>query len=335
MNIYDIAIIGAGPVGLFAVFQAGMLGLKTCVIDTLGFIGGQCSALYPQKPIYDIPGFHNITALELIENLKKQAAPFSPDYFLDEECLEIKREGEYWLLISQKKTIKAKTIIIAAGGGSFDVRKPPLKEIEKYENISVFYHVSDTWFFKDKVVTIAGGGDSALDWAVVLAKNIAKKVNIIHRRSDFRAAPKTVAEIKELCNSGRIELITPYQLDGLEGVDGKLHSIRVRDLDGAMLSFESDYLLPFFGMSMDIGRITGWNLVVKNKHIEVDPKNMQTNLEGVFSIGDICDYPGKLKLILTGFAEAARACHSAYDAINPNTPLHFEHSTTKGLPGGK
>lgn len=335
MKTYDIAIIGAGPVGLFAVFQAGMLGLKTCVIDALGFVGGQCAALYPQKPIYDIPGFHDITAQELVENLKKQAAPFFPKYFLDEECVEIEKGQGYWLLKSPKNTIQAKTIIIAAGGGSFDVRKPPLKDIEKYEDISVFYHVTNVELFKDKIVTIAGGGDSALDWAVVLAKNVAKKVQIVHRRADFRAAPKTVAQMKELCTLGKIELITPYQLDGLVGHDGKLRTINVKDLDGNVVALQSDYLLPFFGMSMDIGHINDWNLVIKNKHIEVDQKNMQTNLDGVFAIGDVCDYPGKLKLILTGFAEAARACHSAYDFINPNTPLHFEHSTTKGLPGGK
>ena len=335
MKTYDVAIIGAGPVGLFAVFQAGMLGLKTCVIDALGFVGGQCAALYPQKPIYDIPGFHDITAQELVENLKKQAAPFFPEYFLDEECVEIEKGQGYWLLKSPKNTIQAKTIIIAAGGGSFDVRKPPLENIEKYEDISVFYHVTNVELFKDKIVTIAGGGDSALDWAVVLAKDVAKKVQIVHRRADFRAAPKTVAQMKELCALGKIELITPYQLNGLVGHDGKLLAIDVKDLDGGVVALQSDYLLPFFGMSMDIGHINDWNLVIKNKHIEVDQKNMQTNLDGVFAIGDVCDYPGKLKLILTGFAEAARACHSAYDFINPNAPLHFEHSTTKGLPGGK
>ncbi|WPX96673.1 NAD(P)/FAD-dependent oxidoreductase [Candidatus Bandiella euplotis] len=335
MNIYDIAIIGAGPVGLFTVFQAGMLGLKVCVVETLGFVGGQCSALYPQKPIYDIPGFHNINAQELVDNLKKQAAPFNPQYFLDEQCLDIKKEAEHWLLTSHKNTIRAKVIIIAAGGGSFDVRKPPLKNIDQYENTTVFYHVANTDLFKDKVVTIAGGGDSALDWAIVLAKGIAKKVYIIHRRPDFRAAPKTVAEMNELRDLKKIEIITPYQLETLEGANGRLSSIIVKNLDNELISLKSEYLLAFFGMSMNIGCINNWGLSIKNKYIEVDPSTMQTNLTGVFAVGDICNYPGKLKLILTGFAEGARACHSAYTIIRPEVPLHFEHSTTKGLPGGK
>ncbi len=335
MVIYDIAIIGAGPTGLFAVFQAGMLRLKTCVIDTLEFIGGQCSALYAQKHIYDIPGFCTITAQELIENLKKQADPFNPKYFLDQQCFDIKKEADTWLLKCSKNTIKAKTIIIAAGGGSFDVRKPSIEGIQDYENISVFYHVSDKDLFRDKVITIAGGGDSALDWAVLLASGIAKKVYLVHRRNNFRAVPKTVEKINKLCNLNRIKLITPYQLDSLEGDNGNLRAIRVKDLDGNMLLFESDYLLPFFGMSMDIGPISNWGLSIKNKHIEVNHSTMQTNLPGVFAIGDICHYLGKLKLILTGFAEVARACHSVYEIINPKLPLHFEHSTTKGLPGSE
>ena len=335
MITYDIAIIGAGPVGLFTVFQAGMLGLKSCVIDILSFVGGQCSALYPQKPIYDIPGFLSITAQELIENLKKQAAPFKPKYFLNQQCLDIQKKNSIWLLKSSENTIKAKTIIIAAGGGSFTPRKPPLKDIQSYENTSVFYHIKDENLLRDKIVTIAGGGDSALDWAIVLANNIAKKLYLVHRRSDFRAAPNTVKEIHRLCNLDKIQLITPYQLDSLKGSNGALHEIIVKDLDGNTLSFKSDYLLPFFGMSMNIGPINNWGISIKNKHIEVDPATMQTSLSSIFAIGDICYYPGKLKLILTGFAEAAKACHSAYDVINPDLPLHFEYSTTKGLPGGK
>ena len=333
MITYDIAIIGAGPVGLFTVFQAGMLGLKSCVIDTLSFMGGQCSALYPQKPIYDIPGFSSIAAQELIENLKKQASPFKPKCLLNQQCLDIRKKDSIWFLKSSKNTIKAKTIIIAAGGGSFSPRKPPLKDIQSYENISVFYHIKDKNLFKDKIVTIAGGGDSALDWAVALANGITKKLYLVHRRSDFRAAPNTVKEIRRLCNLNKIQLVTPYQLDNLKGNKGVLHEIIVKNLDGNILSFRSDYLLPFFGMSMNIGPINHWGISIKNKHIEVDPATMQTSLSGVFAIGDICSYPGKLKLILTGFAEAARACHSAYKIINPDLPLHFEYSTTKGLPG--
>jgi thioredoxin reductase (NADPH) len=332
---YDIAIIGAGPTGLFACFQAGMLGLNTCIIDTLNFVGGQCSALYAEKPIYDIPGFHIINAAQLIEELKKQVAPFNPKFILGEHCLNIKKEEENFQMQLETSTITAKTVIIAAGAGSFEPRKPPFKGIDDYENNSVFYHITNKEMFRDKVVTIAGGGDSALDWAVLLANDVAKKVYIVHRRNSFRAVPKTVEKINTLCDSKKIEIIAPYQLDGLEGDGTKLRAINVIDLDGNALSFESDYLLPFFGMHMDIGPIANWGLHIKNKHVAVAPATMQTNVDGIFAIGDICDYPGKLKLILTGFAEGARACHSAYELINPDVPLHFEHSTTKGLPSSK
>ena len=309
-----------------------MLGLKTCIIDSLNFIGGQCNALYPEKPIYDIAGFSTISAKNLIKNLSKQSDIFNAKKYLNQKCTYIVNKVSYWEIQTEKNIIKTKTIIIAAGGGTFDVRKPPLRNIEDFENKSVFYHINNKNIFKNKIVTIAGGGDSALDWAIILARDIAKKVYIIHRRDNFRAAPKTVEEIEKLSKNGNLELITPYQLHKLTGINGILENVEVIDLDGNTKYFQSDYLLPFFGMSMNIGPINNWSLNVKNKHIDVDPSTMETNLKGVYAIGDICNYPGKLKLILTGFAESARACHSAYNHINPDKPLHFEHSTTKGIP---
>lgn len=309
-----------------------MLGLKSCIIDTLSFSGGQCSALYAEKPIYDIAGYPSISAEKLIENLIKQAEPFKAQYYLNQQCNSIAKKDDHWEISTSKNLITAKTIIIAAGGGTFEVRKPPVENIADYEDISVLYHIKNKTKFKNKIVTIAGGGDSALDWAVILAKDIAKKVYIVHRRTNFRAAPKTVEEINKLTENGSIELITPYQLNGLKGKNGILNEIEVKDLEDNIKYLKSDYLLPFFGMAMNIGPLDNWNLSIINKHIEVNPASMQTNLNGIFAVGDICTYPGKLKLILTGFAESARACHSAYSYIKPNTPLHFEHSTTKGLP---
>jgi len=309
--------------------------LRTCIIDSLNFMGGQCSALYPEKPIYDIAGFSSITAKNLIDNLSKQANVFDSKKYLNQTCTNIINEDNYWKIETEKNIIQTKSIIIAAGAGTFEVRKPPLKNIESFENKSVFYHISNTNIYKDKIVTIAGGGDSALDWAVILAKNFAKKVYIIHRRNNFRAAPKTVEEIENLSKNGNLELVTPYQLHKITGKNGVLESIEVINLDGNTKTIKSDYLLPFFGMSMNIGPLNNWNLNIKNNHIEVNPATMETNLKGIYAVGDICNYPGKLKLILTGFAESARACHSIYSYVNPNKSLHFEHSTTKGIPKNK
>ena len=309
--------------------------MRTCIIDSLNFMGGQCSALYPEKPIYDIAGFSSITAKNLIDNLSKQANVFDSKKYLNQTCTNIINEDNYWKIETEKNIIQTKSIIIAAGAGTFEVRKPPLKNIESFENKSVFYHISNTNIYKDKIVTIAGGGDSALDWAVILAKNFAKKVYIIHRRNNFRAAPKTVEEIENLSKNGNLELVTPYQLHKITGKNGVLESIEVINLDGNTKTIKSDYLLPFFGMSMNIGPLNNWNLNIKNNHIEVNPATMETNLKGIYAVGDICNYPGKLKLILTGFAESARACHSIYSYVNPNKSLHFEHSTTKGIPKNK
>lgn len=328
----DIAVIGAGPSGIFAVFQAGMLGMSCALLDTLEFLGGQCMALYPQKPIYDIPSHKNIDAEQLINNLVQQAMPFAPHILLGHMVMQLKKEGQYWHLTTSKNHIvKVKGIIIAAGGGSFGPNKPPLANIEQYENSSVFYYVQDRRAFSNKRLMIAGGGDSALDWAISLA-DIAKKIYIVHRRDKFRALPQTVDLMMKLVKEGKIELVIPYQLHGLVGENQQLRSVSLIDLDNKVIEIEVDALLPFFGLAMELGPIANWGLHFVKKHISVQAESMQTNLEGIYGIGDIVTYPGKLKLILTGFAEAAIACHSLYSIVYPDKALHFEYSTTKGIP---
>jgi len=327
----DVVIIGAGPVGLFTAFQAGMLGFSSAVTDVLGFIGGQCSALYPQKPIYDIPGFPKINGLELIDNLAAQASPFKPEYILGHQVQKIERQDDFWLVqTAEPRTIKAKAVVIAAGVGAFVHNTPPLEGIKAFEETSVLYSITDIEKFRNKRVLIAGGGDSALDWAVALA-DVASMIYVVHRRDKFRAAPETTRQMEDLVQRGKIKLLVPYQLYGLQGKGAHLSKVQVQHMDGNIEDVAVDFMLPFFGMAMKLGPIAEWGLQLDRDRIVVDPATMQTNLPGVFAIGDIATYPGKLKLILTGFAEAALACHSAYDVINPGKPLHFEYSTTKGI----
>ncbi len=330
--MYDVAIIGAGPVGLFAAFQFGMLNLSSCVIDSQEFIGGQCSGLYPEKPIYDIPGFPKIRAQDLINNLKKQIQPFKPTYYLGKKCVKIIKRSGWEIHMEDGNIIKSKVIVIAAGAGSFEFRRPPVANLSEFENKSVFFHISDVSLFQDKVVSIAGGGDSALDWTIMLAKDIAKKVFLIHRRETFKALPNSVEKMKKLSEQGKIEIIAPYQLHSLQGEKGLVQSVALKDLEGNLREIPTEYLLLFFGMTNTLGAMLDWGINFSNNHISVDPYSMSTNLSGVFAIGDICSYPGKLKLILSGFSEAAIAAHSAYKMLNPNKPLHFQHSTTKGVP---
>ncbi|AIF81036.1 ferredoxin--NADP reductase [endosymbiont of Acanthamoeba sp. UWC8] len=328
----DLAIIGAGPVGLFTAFQAGMLGLKSIIIDSLEFMGGQCAALYPEKPIYDIPGFEHISGLELIENLYRQAKPFNPHLLLNNTVSHISRENGRWRLkTSQDMEIEVSAIIIAAGGGAFGANKPPLENIESFEGKSVFYMVGKMEDFRDKTVVIAGGGDSAVDWTIILS-SIAKKVYVVHRRDKFRALPENINKMHEISKTGKIEFVIPYQLKALHGENGYLKEIEVIDLDNNVRTIEADILLPFFGLAMELGAIADWGLNFDKKHIAVDPVNMTTNLENIYAVGDVATYKGKLKLILTGFSEAALACHSVYSVVYPNKPLHFEYSTTKGIP---
>jgi len=329
----DVVIVGAGPVGLFTVFECGMVRLACHVVDVLDDAGGQCTALYPEKPIYDIPGFPRVEAAELIVRLKAQAAAFKPIYHLGEQVESLEAQtGGFWRLTTAKgTTIQAKAVIVAAGVGAFGPNRPPLAGIEAFEGKSVFYYVTRRELFRGKRVVIAGGGDTAVDWALSLAE-IADRVSVIHRRDKFRAAPESEARLKALAQAGKIDLVVPYQLHGLDGADGQLTSVAVASLDGAVKKIDADVLLPFFGLSMSLGPIADWGMALERNQIVVDPATTATDKAGIFAVGDVVTYPGKLKLILTGFAEAAIAARSAYALIHPETPLHFEYSTTSGVP---
>jgi thioredoxin reductase (NADPH) len=328
----DAIIIGAGPVGLFAVFQLGMLGIKAHVIDALDEVGGQCTALYPEKPIYDIPGFPTVDAGDLVTALEAQAAPFHPVYHLGRRVEAVSGDAEsgFTLTTSKGETLACKVILIAAGPGAFGPNRPPLEGLEDFEGKSVFYLVKRREDFRGKRIVIGGGGDSAVDWAVSLAP-IAEKVFVVHRRDKFRAAPESVRQLHELAGSGAIDLVTPFQLSGLEGSDGQLTGVAVKDLDGNEKMLEADRLLPFYGLANSLGPIADWGLDLHRHQIAVERSTCETNRPGIYAIGDVADYPGKLKLILQGFADAAGAAHAAYHRVFPDQALHFEHSTTKGV----
>lgn len=332
MHNTDILLVGAGPVGLFAIFEAGMLKMRCHVVDALDSIGGQCSALYPEKPIYDIPGHPAIDALELVKKLEEQAAPFSPTYHLNQRVESLtKTENGFTAVTSKGTSIHSKAVIIAAGCGAFGPNRPPLAGLEDYEGKSVFYSVTRREDFRGKKVVIAGGGDSAVDWAISLA-DIAEKIYVVHRRAKFRCAPESATRLEKLAAEGKIELVIPYQLDALEGAGAKLSAVIVKTLEGEARSLPADVLLPFFGLSMELGPIADWGLGLHNNHIKVDPTTFATSTPGIYAIGDIVNYPGKLKLILCGFSEAAMACHNARDLVYPGEAYHFEYSTTKGVP---
>ena len=330
----DVAIIGAGPVGLFAVFELGMLKLRCHVIDSLDVVGGQCAALYPEKPIYDIPGYPQIGAVELIERLTEQAAPFAPVYHLGQrvERVEPAEDGRWSVETSAGTRIEARAVLIAAGVGAFGPNRPPLAGIEGYEGTSVFYLVSRREAFRGKRVVIAGGGDSAVDWALSLAE-LADRIMVIHRRPKFRAAPESVARMDALVPEGRIELVIPYQLEALEGDGQQLSAVIVKTLQGEEQRLGADVLLPFYGLSMNLGPIATWGLHLDRHHIHVDQATCETSTPGIFAIGDIATYRNKLKLILSGFSEAATAAHAIFPLVHPGEVLHFEYSTTKGVPG--
>lgn len=334
----DVVIIGAGPVGLFAVFQSGMMKMSCHVVDALDEVGGQLSALYPEKPIYDIPGHPEILAGELISMLEAQAAPFSPTYHLGQQVtgLEKQADGRFTLTTSKGVEIDAGAVIIAAGVGAFGPNRPPMDGIQDFEGMGpgqgVNYLVKRRDDFKGKKVVIAGGGDSAVDWAISLAE-LAASVYVVHRRPKFRAAPESVERMEALVAAGKIEMVVPYQLASLKGNADKLDAVVVADLDGNTRSIEADVLLPFFGLSQNIGPIAEWGLGLESNHITVDPATMQSDVAGVFGAGDIITYPGKLKLILMGFSEASQAAHNARHYLHPDQAYHFEHSTTAGVPG--
>jgi thioredoxin reductase (NADPH) len=329
----DVMIIGAGPVGLFTVFEAGMLKMRCHVVDTLDAVGGQCAALYPEKPIYDIPAHPKIDAQDLIRQLEAQAAPFKPVYHLGQQVVRVQgaESGGQWVVETSTGTqITCKVILIAAGCGAFGPNRPPLPGIEAYEGKSVFYLVTHKESLRGKRIAIAGGGDSAVDWALLLA-DIAEHIYFIHRRPKFRAAPESVAQLEALAAAGKVELVVPYQLAALEGTNGQLSSVIVETLEGEKKTLDAQILLPFFGLAMELGPIAEWGLNLHLSHISVNPATCETNLPGIYAVGDIAQYPGKLKLILCGFAEAAMACHAAYPRVHEGKALHFEYSTSKGV----
>jgi thioredoxin reductase (NADPH) len=328
----DVVIIGAGPVGLFAVFECGMLKMKCHVIDSLEQTGGQCTALYPEKPIYDIPACPVVQADELIARLEEQAKPFQPVYHLNQQAKDVQKTSDGFEITTTAGTvIQCRAVIIAAGAGAFGPNKPPLNDLATYEGKSIFYMVRQRQDFQDKTLVIAGGGDSAVDWAVSLS-DLAKKIYFVHRRDKFRAAPDSVDRLQKIAGTGRIEMVIPYQLHGLRGDGGQLTGVTVADLDGKEKTLEADVLLPFFGITPQLGPVADWGVKIELHHIPVDQSTAQTNVPGIFAVGDIATYPRKLKLILTGFAEAAQAAHAIHPLVFPGQELHFVYSTTKGVP---
>ena len=331
----DVAIIGAGPVGMFAAFELGMLKLRCVLIDALGALGGQCTALYPEKPIYDIPAHPAIAAAELIAQLEKQIAPFSPALLLGRRVERLEgAAGGFILGTDQGDVVRCKAVVIAAGAGAFGPNRPPLAGLAEYEaSGAVQYYVRRREDLRGKRVVIAGGGDSAVDWALAL-RGVAASIQVVHRRAKFRAAPETAGQLDAAAARGEVEMVIPYQLQALHGVGGVLAAVEVADLDGGTRLLAADVLLPFFGLSMDLGPIAAWGLGLERSHVVVTLATCETTVAGVFAIGDVAVYPGKLKLILQGFSEAAMAAHAIHPIVFPDTALHFEYSTTKGLPGG-
>ena len=322
----DVVIIGAGPVGLFAVHQLGIKGLKSEVIDNLDKAGGQCIELYPDKPIYDIPAVPECTGEELTNNLIEQIKAFKTNFHLNERVEEIKKVENKWITKTNKGTeFETSSIIIAAGVGSFEPRKFPTKEIEKYEGKQILYSIRDKTVFKDKSVCIFGGGDSALDWAIELSNT--SKVILVHRRDDFRGMQASIDKVNQLKEEGKIEIYTKYQLDSVQGKE-KVESINIKHDDKSIKEIKTDYVLGFFGLIMQLGPIAEWGLNLDKKTVPVNTENFETNKEGIFAIGDICSYPGKLKLILSGFHEGALAARGCFKYAKPDEKYRFEFTTS-------
>ena len=326
MNKTDALIIGAGPTGLFTAHQLKLIGLDCEIVDNLDKIGGQCIELYPDKPIYDIPAVPECTGEELTNNLINQIKTFNIPIHLNERVDEVKKENNNWLVKTNAgKNFFTPNVIIAGGVGSFEPRKFAPKECEKYENQSILYSVKDKKVFEGKTVSIFGGGDSALDWAVELSKT--SKVNLIHRRDDFRGAQSTVDKVHELTKSGTINLYTKYQLTNVSG-ENSLDSIDIKHDDGEIKNIKTDFALGFFGLIMQLGPIANWGLNIDKKTIEVDTEKFETNKKGIYAVGDICNYPGKLKLILSGFHEGALAARACFKLARPDEKYRFEFTTS-------
>ena len=326
MKKKDVIIVGAGPVGLFAIHQLGIKGLNAVVIDNLDKIGGQCIELYPDKPIYDIPGVPECTGKELTDKLLEQIKPFKTEFFLNERVDEVRQDNkDEWIVkTNNRNEFLSPNIIIAGGVGSFEPRKLPIKEAEKFEGKYLFYSVKNKDDLKGKNITIFGGGDSALDWALELSK--FSKINLIHRRNEFRGAPHTLSELKKLEKEGKVLIKTPCQLDAIEGEEN-IKSINLKFEDGKVEKINTDIVLSFFFLIMKLGPIAEWGLNMDKKTIQVNSENFQTNKKGIFAAGDICSYPGKLKLILSGFHEVALASVECFKRARPNEKYRFEFTT--------
>lgn len=324
----DVIIVGAGPVGLFAVFELGLLDMKAHLVDILDRPGGQCAELYPEKPIYDIPAFPVISGQELTDNLMEQIKPFHPVFHFGQmaESIEKLDNGNWRMTTDLGTVLEAPVIVIAAGGGSFVPKKPPLPDLEKFENKSVFYAVRKREIFKDKHLLIAGGGDSALDWTLNL-QDIAKRVTLIHRRDDFRAAPDSVNKMRALVADGKMDLHIGQPV-ALNGEDGNLDSVTIRTKDKEEYDLSCDMLLPFYGLTMKLGPVANWGLNQHENLIQVDTEKFETNEDGIFAIGDINWYPGKLKLILSGFHEAALMAQKASAYVYPDKVVRFQYTTS-------
>jgi thioredoxin reductase (NADPH) len=327
----DIAIVGAGPVGVFAVFEAGLLKMRCHLIDALPQIGGQLSEIYPKKPIYDIPGFPEIKAQELVDNLRKQIEPFKPTFSLGEKVVSLDRrdDGSFVITTSDDTTIESRVVVIAGGLGCFEPRKPEIKNLERYEGKGVAYMVKDPQVFKDKKLVIAGGGDSALDWTIYLA-DIAEKVTLVHRNESFRGAPDSAEKVVELAKAGKIDLLLSSNLQSVNG-NGVLKTVSIVDKTRQVLEVDTDYLVPLFGLSPKLGPIADWGLNIDKNAIQVNTFDYSTNVDGIFAIGDINTYPGKLKLILSGFHEAALMAQSAFKFVYPDQKLSFKYTTVNGV----
>lgn len=329
----DILIIGAGPTGLFAVFEAGLLKLKCHIIDALPQQGGQLSELYPKKPIFDIPGYPSVGAQELVDNLMEQIKQFQPGFTLNERAETIEKLDDGTFIVTTDRGTKhhAKAVAIAGGLGSFEPRKPDMEGIAKFEENGVEYFVRNPEMFRDKKIVIAGGGDSALDWSVFLA-DVAAEVTLIHRRNEFRGALDSVEKVQDLKSLGKINLITPAEVVGLHG-DERLEAITI-EKDGEKFGMEVDYFIPLFGLTPKLGPIANWGLEIEKNAIKVNNAlDYQTNIEGIYAIGDINTYPGKLKLILCGFHEATLMCQSVYNKLNPGKKYVLKYTTVSGIDG--
>lgn len=327
----DICIIGAGPVGLFAVFEAGLLKMRCHLIDVLPQVGGQLSEIYPHKPIYDIPGYPSILAQELIDRQMEQIAPFSPTFTLGERVEQLlkQEDGSYHVISTDGTVIHCQAVVIAGGLGCFEPRKPMLENLEKFEGKNVHYMIKNPEEFREKRVVIAGGGDSALDWTLYLSE-ISQKVTLIHRSDTFRGAPDSAEKVYNLAQEGKIDLLLSHNLLSLNG-NGSLQSVEVLNKEKERISVDADHLIPLFGLTPKLGPLANWGLNIDKNAIEVNTFDYSTNVERVYAIGDINTYPGKLKLILCGYHEAALMVQSAFKFVYPDQKLSFKYTTVNGV----